>query len=206
MNATEEALNRLSREAQGQVLAALDRYEDGTITLDEFRAVVASFVLAANGQGYVIGYTTTRRAIEELTGLPEVPRVPDHDGKVPHHLDPDRISKALVTIGVAEGARMRLGRLVDGEAKEAAADGTRDVITGSKRVKGWVRSLDSDACELCRWWWREGRVWRPDFTMPRHTGCTCTQTPVVTTTDNYQTTEQARGAGEARARRERSRA
>ena len=59
------------------------------------------------------------------------------------------------------------------------ADGTADVIRRSSRVSGWVRSLDSNACELCQGWSRDGKVWDDDHTMPRHTGCTCTQDPVV---------------------------
>lgn len=195
----EEALNQLSERQKQRIRAVWAAHEEGKLTRDELIRVATNIVLAGNAVGYTLGVNNVIRIVEKVAGKVELAQ-PEPDGR---HVDDKRISEALGTIMVDDGTdrAMQLERLADNEPKAAAADGSRDALRRSKRVKGWTRSLEADACQLCLWWWREGRTWQPDHPMPRHTGCTCTQTPVVTTTENYQSEEQA-----AHRRRERRRA
>ena len=86
----------------------------------------------------------------------------------------------------------RLDRLARNEPVQAATHGAEQAMAEDDRVSGWTRGLEAEACELCRWWWRNGRVWQPDHPMPRHTGCVCHPVPVVdVSTDNAQTRKQA---------------
>lgn len=203
MNPLEEALVRLSTEQKTRISAAWARFQEGALGREEFVRVATNIVLAGNVRGYALGAATVRSLIEQAVGAAEVIAV----APAARHLDETRIATALTTVLDSDlDTLMQLSRLADNEPKQAATDGSADVLARSSRVRGWTRTLDSDACELCRWWWREGRVWQPDHPMPRHTGCTCTQTPVVRTTDNYQTTQQKVGAAESARRRERSRA
>lgn len=175
MSAVEEALNRVSTAQQATVLALWENVEAGDLTESEFVEVVAAIITRGNALGYTLGAATVRSRIEALTGTPELVGV-----ATTAHLDPDRIRGALGTVLASDlDTVMQLSRLVDNEPKQAAATGTADAISGSPKVTGWTRDLDGDPCQLCVWWSRDGRVWPSDHPMPRHTGCACTQTPVV---------------------------
>lgn len=87
-----------------------------------------------------------------------------------------RYAAAVATIlSDPDSAVMRLGRLALSEAIEAARGRTTQLMRASREVDGWVRQLDSDPCELCQWWWRNGRIWPADHEMPVHKGCACAQ-------------------------------
>src|SRR5699024_7495195 len=104
----------------------------------------------------------------KATGQPQRAQVP------PVPRDGPRLGAAVSTALAGDlDAAMQLGRLAGNEPLDAANDAFADGMRRDKRVKGWVRGLDSDPCELCVWWWREGRIWQPDHTMPRHVGCVC---------------------------------
>src|SRR5699024_11600567 len=68
-----------------------------------------------------------------------------------------------------------LGRLALSEAVDSARAVCAEYMQGTRQVDGWVRQLDSDPCELCRWWHRDGRIWPASHTMPAHKGCACAQ-------------------------------
>src|SRR5699024_883898 len=68
-----------------------------------------------------------------------------------------------------------LGRLALSEAVDSARAVCAEYMQGTRQVDGWVRQLDSDPCELCRWWHRDGRIWPASHTMPVHKGCACAQ-------------------------------
>lgn len=65
-------------------------------------------------------------------------------------------------------------------------------MSRSEHVTGWTRSLNGEACQLCTWWWRAGRVWTADHPMPAHKGCICTPQPVTRqeTPKTEQTTQE----------------
>ncbi|CCH75084.1 conserved hypothetical protein [Nostocoides australiense Ben110] len=176
MNAVEELLEQLSLAQQRRVLELWDRVEAGTITEEEFAILAANAVLVGNVAGYLIGAAVVRAVVEKATRLPEIV-LPVPSAR---HLDSERISTALGTILASDlDTRMQLARLADNEPKAAAADGSADVIAGSRHVTGWTRNTNGEACQLCSWWARGGKVWPADHTMPRHPGCSCTQDPVV---------------------------
>ena len=94
--------------------------------------------------------------------------------------DRARLEKAFATIMDSDqDIIMQLERIGVVEPLEAAADRMSEGIQQDQRVKGWVREMEADACQLCRWWWREGREWPSEHPMPTHKGCTCTQLPVI---------------------------
>lgn len=84
---------------------------------------------------------------------------------------------ALETVLDGDGdLDMKLARLALNAPLEAAQVAYDDAVAMSG--KGWVRQLDPDPCQLCRWWWREGQVWPADHAMPTHPGCECVARPV----------------------------
>lgn len=94
--------------------------------------------------------------------------------------DPDRLTKAASTLAALEDVTPeRWERLARSEPLEAAARAYSDGVRRSPHVTGWTRGLSANACQLCRWWSRDGKVWPDDHPMPTHKGCTCNPAPVT---------------------------
>lgn len=81
-----------------------------------------------------------------------------------------------------EGAN-RLKRLVENEAHSAAQRAAMEVMKNDPTITGWVRSIESDACELCVNWRHEKdgipRVYKVGAEFATHTRCRCTPLPVI---------------------------
>lgn len=85
-----------------------------------------------------------------------------------------------------DAVQNRLERLARCEPLESAQRATYEAMQAQPMVQGWVRQMDADACQLCQWWWREGRVWPREHPMPRHKGCTCV--PRIVAAQNIEPT------------------
>lgn len=146
--------------------------------------VLADMLVQSNGAAGLDGAALARRQLEEL-GVEVAPdyfapltsRSARNDAIHRAIEDRARFDRALGTIldGDDEAVAMRLGRLALSESIESARGVSSDYMRGSRTVEGWVRELDSDPCELCRWWHRDGRVWPAGHSMPTHQGCACAQ-------------------------------
>lgn len=195
----EDVLVRLSdgtATVVGQLWAAV---EAGAIPVDDFPRLAADLVALANARGAAAAQAAFRGFLEAQTGLAlpiAVAIFPDDAG---------RLQGAMGTILASDQDTLaQLVRLAANEPLEAATQAYGDAMARSSLVSGWRRGLNSGACQLCRWWHRDGRVFRTEHSMPRHKGCTCHQIPVVEEqTSNYQSADQAVGARETRTQRER---
>lgn len=90
-----------------------------------------------------------------------------------------KISQAIETIldGDPETRQQRLERLSYVMPIDEAQQAWQTALQGDDLAVGWTRGLDSNGCELCEWWSREGRIWPKRHPMPRHNGCKCQQIP-----------------------------
>lgn len=160
-------------------LTAPPAADRGTIT-----RVLSDMLVQANGAAGLDGAALARRQLEEL-GIevagdyfaPLTERSATNDAIQRAIEDRSRFDRALSTIldGDEDSIAMRIGRLALSEAIESARGVSSQYMRGSRKVDGWIRELDSDPCELCRWWHRDGRVWPADHSMPTHQGCACAQ-------------------------------
>lgn len=193
----ENALGALTGKVKLRAEALLDAFESGQITQGTFITAMADVTVQARAQGATYAVSVLRDYVETALEVPVAvsPAMPP--------ADIDRLEKAVVTIlGSDQDTRMQIVRLATGETLDAAHKAYGDTMAGMKTVKGWTRGLDSDPCELCVWWAREGRVFRPQHAMARHTGCACHPVPTVQKTADYQTDKQAIYASRTNARRE----
>jgi hypothetical protein len=85
-----------------------------------------------------------------------------------------------------EAADMRLERLARAEPLETAQRASVDAMAAQPLVEGWTRAMDADPCQLCVWWWREGRIWPKAHPFQSHKGCNCT--PKVVLAKSIQST------------------
>lgn len=190
----------------GQLTAGLQRIleqvwqavERGDLTTADFERLAAQIIAGTNSQAFTMGELSIRAYIESETGVPTP--IPTAPAPAPHVVDLDRLGMAMATIVASDlDTTMQLARIAAGEPTDAAARGASDAMQRTEAVSGWKRGLEAKACQLCVWWWREGRIWQDSHPMPRHTGCMCHPVPVVNVvTANQQTTKQA---GEAAASR-----
>lgn len=179
-------LETLSGRTADLVVALWGLVEAGRLSVADFEELAAEIIATARQRGATAAQTVFRAMTEAHTGTPAVVRPTTNVDDV------SRLRIALATIVASElDTVMQLTRIAANEPTQAATDAMADEIARSEIVTGWRRGLDSDPCQLCVWWAREGRVWRPEHTMPRHTGCNCHQIPVMKErTTNYQTERQ----------------
>lgn len=75
--------------------------------------------------------------------------------------------------------RERLMRLAAALPLQESQQQTNRSMRESTHVVGWVRVIESEACELCVWLYRDGHVYPKDRTLTTHPGCECTARPVT---------------------------
>lgn len=193
----ETAINSLSGRVKIRAEKLLDAFESGQISQGTFITAMADVTVQARAQGATYAVSVLRDYVETALEAPVAvsPAMPP--------ADIDRLEQAVVTIlGSDEDTRMQVVRLVTGETLDAAHKAYGDTMAELPMVKGWTRGVDSAACDLCQWWGRDGRVFRPDHMMPRHKGCVCHPVPTIARTENYQTDKQAVYASRTNASRE----
>lgn len=158
-----------------QVSAAVAAYDAGAITADALAAIVAAFVTAGNEAASALADLSLAAALTIRLRTPVAPL-----GITRPTDDPDRLTKAVSTLLTTENVSLaRWERLARAEGQEAAARAYSEGIRRSHHVTGWRRGISGSACQLCRWWSRDGRVWSDDHQMPTHKGCTCHPEPVT---------------------------
>lgn len=172
-----DTLKGLADDAEQAVLAAYRSFVEGLLDHDDAVQIIARTIAQANGRARVLAdmaiATDLMVQLQEVVPVTGVP-IPD---------DTPRLTKAANTVlASAEASDVPekiVARLARSEPLEAAADAYSDAMVRSGRTKGWVRQKSASACQLCTWWWREGRVWPAEHPFQHHKGCTCTPRPVV---------------------------
>ncbi|KAA1248796.1 hypothetical protein F0Q45_18615 [Mycobacterium simiae] len=177
----------------------------GHLTADEAQQLIAATVNAANAASFSLADAYIAMQIEQATGTPT-----PTTGVLP--LDElERLLLAVHTIfeglvqqaeahiaasqrheGTADPhtAEMRLERLARSEPLETGQKASVAAMTAQPMVEGWTRQLDADPCQLCRWWWRDGRIWPKDHPFPSHKGCNCQ--PKIVLAESIQSTQFTR--------------
>lgn len=177
----EEVISGLVGEATDRALALYELAKTGEISMHEFVEMLVTLIEHSRGVATVEANKVLLNYLLEETPTPFefTPLIPDRD--------PESNVNAVNTIlEDDEGQDMRVARLVRGEITDAAHSTYTATLETIPHVTGWKRGLESDACQLCRWWSRNGRVWPKDHRMPRHTGCMCHQIPVTRNGGNHE--------------------
>lgn len=174
-----EALGNLGQTTERELVRLFNEYLAGSILAAQFVDLATVAVSLGQAQGRMLAEVSLL-AWMQARGV-RVEPVAAH--RLAHYADSERVRKGLETIvaaGVLEPdtASTRLKRFGYAETVEASQRAFGQAMKESPHVGGWVRGLEPDACELCVWWAREGRVWPSDHSMPTHKGCICTPIPV----------------------------
>uniref|UniRef100_A0A5Q5BLF3 Phage head morphogenesis domain-containing protein n=2 Tax=unclassified Mycobacterium TaxID=2642494 RepID=A0A5Q5BLF3_MYCSS len=176
---------RLSEGTERAVLGVYAQWVTGELDYDTAAVVIAGIINRANAAATAVADSWLAVQIEQQARLP-VPTV----GIVPAD-DSDRLLRAATTVlDDRETGEMRLARLGRAEPLEAAHQATTEAIRHQPLVEGWTRAMDGDPCQLCRWWWRQGRTWPKAHPFQRHKGCNCQ--PRIVVAENIQSTGYTR--------------
>ena len=175
-----DAWAKIGRAAADDAVALFERLRGEGVPADGIVRALAMRITARNLAAGVDAEALARHQVAAW-GLP-LPKVPA--AALAHGLDRNRLTDAMGTVigridpedaeTVAVASRA-VSQVAAAEAMESARSVFRAAVTGTGRVRGWVRQTEADACELCDWWARDGKVWPVDHDMPTHPGCACAQ-------------------------------
>lgn len=174
----EDMLERLGTQGRESVLNTYRLYQAGLIDQSTFIDVASELLQHINERSAVFGelsYSQVRAII--LEGAPDLATV---TAPAPATTQ-QGLSQSLHTIveGDPDTIVTRLERLASVLPMESAQDSYGKALQRDPVAQGWLRGLDQGACQLCRWWWREGRIWPKRHPMPKHKGCKCQQIPQI---------------------------
>lgn len=148
------------------------KHMTGVLSFDEFSVTATRLLVSAQAKGVAISELTLAGYFQQA-GL----AVPAFQG-LQTVASTDGLQKAVATIAASDlDTVMQLRRLATAEVMEAAGNGYQKAMKGYKQIKGYTRGLDSGACELCRWLYKDGFVYPADQKMHRHKGCLCHPVP-----------------------------
>jgi len=190
----------LAAAAQAQALSVYTAYQAGRIAREQAVSLITAVVNTANAAAVSLADIGLSLQIEQATGIPTPPTgITPTDATerlekaVDTILESDENSllpEASDTLSPTSAEQMRIERLARSEPLEAAQNATIAAIQQQPLVEGWTRQMDADPCQLCRWWWREGRIWPKEHPFQSHKGCNCT--PNVVLAENIESTMYTR--------------
>ncbi|QZY52719.1 hypothetical protein [Leucobacter tenebrionis] len=167
-------LGRIRQDSKQKIMAAWSLYGKGYIDRAEFMRLSEGVLGMAGASAAAAADMAVAVELTHMNGTLAASKGVTAERKRKTYLD------SLATVLDGDGdVIMKLERLSLNAPLEAAQTAYSDAIAVSD-ASGWVRQLDPDPCQLCRWWWREGRVWPISHPMPTHSGCECVAMPVKT--------------------------
>lgn len=183
----EDMLERLGSQGREAVLNTYQLYEAGLIDSDTFVEVASELLQHINERSSVFGQTSYAQVrailLDTVTELPATvtPTASSSSGA---------LAQSLTTIleGEPEQIIGRLERLGYVLPIESTQESYSAALQADGMVEGWQRGLNDDACQLCRWWSRDGRIWPKVQPFQTHKGCKCQQVPKVASEDDVPIT------------------
>ncbi|MGY1680718.1 hypothetical protein [Geodermatophilus sp. SYSU D01176] len=194
-----ETIRGLAGDTERRALELFAAWQAGALTDEQFAAALAVLVATANAQAVTVADLSLAAAVTVALGVPVAPL-----GLLPTPGEPERLVRAsrtlleavevssdlpapvarteLATPAGQPDLSARVARLARAEPLTTAARAYSEGMARSPHVTGWKRGLSANACQLCRWWHRDGRVWPADHKMPVHKGCSCSPIPTITAT------------------------
>ena len=193
MTGYEETVRGLGDGTKRIVLQLWAAVERGDLPVADFPEVAAQILAVANERGRAAAEIALNGYMTAALGTVTTPApfAPVDDTA--------RLVKAMATIAASNlDTTMQLARIAVAEPLEAAARRFSEGIARHPKATGWVRQLEPDACQLCVWWWREGRIWPKEHPFQHHKGCTCNPLPTMVSAEDDISTVYTRKLERAR--------
>lgn len=187
----EDMLERLGDQGRKALLDTYSIYQQGLIDADTFKSVASELLEHIADVGANYGRLSYQELISFMTDT--LPEVSSQVGSA-SAVESSKVSQSLQTIleGDPDQIVTRLERLGYVLPIEETQRGYGDELQRDPRVEGWRRGMDNGACQLCQWWWREGRIWPKRHPFQTHKGCKCQQIPELLKSSELQSTQYTR--------------
>lgn len=170
----EENVTALSERTATAIEGLWTLHQEGRLNFDEFRTSASGLLAGARAKGVSISELTLAGYLQQALG-----RVPAFAGIQLADAAP-RLELAVATIAGSDlDTVMQLRRLAVSEVLGSAAQGFSEAIRRSPHVDRYTRGLDSGACELCRWLYKDGYEYPASQPMHTHKGCKCHPVPTI---------------------------
>lgn len=171
------ATEHLAGDTQRKVAAVYAALQDGQVSRREAEQLIAAIINHANASSVALAEAGIIWQVQEVAAIPVpalgVAPLDDHSKLV------TAARTVLAASAVDDDPLMRLQRLARSEPLHAGHRAASEVMSRHKAVEGWTRQMEAGACQLCRWWWRDGRVWPAAHPFQSHQGCNCQPKVVV---------------------------
>lgn len=173
----QRALSSLAVNTQRAVMQSYDSLIAAGLSRTEAAEVLTPLIQSSNIEAKAMADAELSRMLARIEGGSEL----DYAAGT---IDPggsDQIRQALDTAldAAQQDVRVKLQRLAAAQPTESAQYQMSQSMRNSRNVAGYVRVLESDACELCEWLYRDGYVYPPQRPLTTHPGCVCTARPVT---------------------------
>ncbi|MBG6237392.1 hypothetical protein IWX78_000335 [Mycetocola sp. CAN_C7] len=172
------SLTRIRESTSTDVMNAWHAYGLGRISKPQFVQLASALILQAKGRAATVADLAVSTELTRLSGSVQLPT-----GALPKVYNQPVLAKGVQTLldaaEAGEDVTERLSRFALNAPLDAAVDVYGQGVAASQLVEGWVRQMDGDPCQLCRYWWREGQVWPKGHKLQHHKGCECVQRPVL---------------------------
>lgn len=172
----EDVLQRLGEQGQAALRDSYRLWQEGYISRDTFEDVSQYLLEYVNEQSAVYGRMSYAALSQEMTGrVPELSRVVAGAGATRLRI----AAKSLETVLASDPATIegKLERLGNNMPMQTAQLAYEEELKSDTAVEGWTRGMNDDACQLCQWWYRDGRIWPKEHSFQTHSGCRCQQVP-----------------------------
>lgn len=173
----QDALERLGINSQRAILDTFDSMTAAGLPTDDVKDVLTPLLQRGALEGQALARGELAQQLAAL-GYPDVAaNLQDVDPGSAANTAAETKRSALDTALDRHELplqRSALGRLANSDPIQAGQDSLNEAMRNSSGVAGYVRVLDSDACELCGWLYRDGYVYPPQRQMTTHAGCLCT--------------------------------
>ena len=171
----------LAARTAAQVATINAALQTGDLTVPDAEQLIATVIDTANNLAALLADQYVSVVVETATGT-----AAPSTGVTPAG-DVDRLTKAVSTVLTDDDEAVpdvgtRLERLARSEPLDTGQRTVTAVMADHPQIEGWTRHMDGDPCQLCRWWWREGRIWPKEHPFQRHKGCNCQPRIVVAET------------------------
>ena len=173
----DDVLKRLSNTTGASMSSLARLYRQGAISRETLQRLAESMLQVASVQGAAYGQLAYAQYAEAISG--QLPQGVARPELAALRYRQGRIAKSVSTVLEYDDddIEQRLAALGENFPVQVVQESYGYALVEDDNANGWVRGLEPDGCQLCQWWWRDGRVWPKDHAMPTHPGCRCQQLP-----------------------------
>lgn len=174
----EDTLKRLGNSTARSLLAIFEQWQDAQITTAVANQLMRTVLLTAKQQGANFGVLSFQAFMKTTTGVAGVLQA-DMQALTAAEVAAmqQRIDEILG--GPVADMPLALERMGFNSPVRSTTESFRRAMIKDGRSEGYIRGLESTACEICQWIYKDGHVYPVDKPMWRHPGCVCAQVPIT---------------------------